>query len=193
MATSVFMVASPWRAARRAATRKRRPNTNWTMVAGISSQRLTSTIGHGVPPGQNITAIIARPMAVEAIAATAARAGPAAACVLVRGPLAAVSRSAAGLVTDLVARGRDGGHDPGAIDGLRIEADRRPLGREIDARTLHAIGPVQEALDAVHAAGAGHSVDGQRQLGGEAGRVVIACSGYYRGVLPPVGRPVAVR
>src|SRR5919106_4166287 len=66
MATSVFMFASPCRAPRTAAARNRRPKTNWTMVAGMRNQRLTSIIGHGGPPGQNITAIIAAPTASDA-------------------------------------------------------------------------------------------------------------------------------
>ena len=66
IATSVFMFASPWRAPLTAATRNRRPKTNCTTVAGTRNQRFTSIIGHGVPPGQNMMAIIARPMPSEA-------------------------------------------------------------------------------------------------------------------------------
>ena len=62
------MFASPWRAPRAAATRNRRPKTNWTIVAGMRNQRLTSAIGHGVPPGQNMIAIITPPMTSDAIA-----------------------------------------------------------------------------------------------------------------------------
>mgnify|MGYP006195693671 CR=1 FL=1 len=39
-----------------------------TMVAGAMNQRLTSIIGHGVPPGQNMIAIITPPMASDASA-----------------------------------------------------------------------------------------------------------------------------
>ncbi len=68
MATRVFMFASPCRAPFSAATRKRRPKTNCTMVAGTRNQRLMSAIGHGAPPGQNMTAIITAPMASDASA-----------------------------------------------------------------------------------------------------------------------------
>ncbi len=70
-----------------------------------------------------------------------------------------------GVATDVVARGMDGRNDAGAVDHGGVEADGGALGGEIDIRLGHAIGAAEVALDAVHAARAGHANHGQRELG----------------------------
>ena len=143
-----------------------------------------STIGQGGPPGANMIAIIVRPMPSETRAPVeqlAAFCGPLG---LVGVATASSLPAAAALAPDVIARGLDGGHDPGAVDARRVEPDRGALGREVDVRLGHAIGAVEEALDAVHAARAGHArrraaVSSVRGFGGGA---VTARSGYYRGV-----------
>ena len=71
-----------------------------------------------------------------------------------------------GLRPDLVAGGLDGLHQLVAAGDARINADRGLLGGEVDRRLLDARRLLEEALDAVHARGAGHALDGQDDLDG---------------------------
>src|SRR5262249_10388002 len=48
----------------------------------------------------------------------------------------------------------------------RVDVDGGTLRGEVDRRVGHARGPREEALDAVHARGAGHALDGQDDLDG---------------------------
>ena len=153
---------SPRRGGRRvtAATRNRRPKTNWTIVAGMRNQRLTSIIGHGVPPGQNMIAIITPPMTSDASAWKRSSRRSAARSSLggidvggcVRGGVAARRRS----------RRPRWPRRSRAVDDRGIEAHGGALGGEVDGRVADAIGALRIALDAVDAARAGHADDGQR-------------------------------
>ena len=137
---------------------RRRTGRSWR---GSRNQRLMSIIGHGAPPGQNMTAIIVPPIAERGEGLDEQRS--------LLGRMGGVDRVGdllrrRGLGGDVVAGGLDGLHDPAAIDQRRVEAHGGTLGSEIDRRFGDAVGAVEEPLDAVHAAGAGHAQDGQREL-----------------------------
>ena len=86
------------------------------------------------------------------------------------------SRRRRGLGPDLVAGGLDGPHQLVAAGDAGVDADRRPLGGEVDGGPLHARRLLQEPLDAVDARGAGHALDGQDDLDGGGGRWGRWCS-----------------
>ena len=175
------MVRSPCRRPLAAATRKRRPKTNCTTVAGASIQTLMRSIGHGAPPGQRETAIMARPMRgrqqgvpqqrLDARVARAASASSAASTPRRRGR------------RHLVAGRLDGRHDPAAVDASGIEVHRGALGGEVDRRVRDPVGAPQErSMRVTHEAQVMPRTGSESSSRGAAAGLVIGSSGYYRGV-----------
>ncbi len=161
------MFASPWRAPRAAATRNRRPKTNWTIVAGMRNQRLMSVdrprrAARPEHDRHHHAADDERRDRLEEQLATLRRA-------LELGGIDVSGRIARGLATDVVAGRLDRRDDPGSVDDRGIEAHGGPLRREVDGRVADALGAREVALDAVDAAGAGHPDDRNAELGGRDG------------------------
>lgn len=73
----------------------------------------------------------------------------------------AVDGEAAGLDGDRIAGLGDGGDDGRDVGVAAGEGDPRPLGREIDVGRRDTGGAGDGPLDAPHAGGAGHALDGQ--------------------------------
>ena len=155
-------VASPCRAARHAARRKRPPAQNWTKVAGRITRRLTVSMptgprrpeheghdprgdGDGDQGAEAEVALILEP-----------RDG-----VLVDGRSEGLDARRGDLGADVVPRGLHGGHELVTSRDAGVDEHGRALRGQVHARLEHAVRLAQEALDAIDAGGAGHALDGE--------------------------------